>query len=432
MSTIVIGPSKINGVLKAPPSKSCMQRACAAALINGGISFISNYGISNDDIAAIEIIKQLGAIVEEKDAVLVIDARNFNKQNRQTQSSLKILCDESGLSLRMFTPIVALLQQQAIIDGKGSLLQRPIHFFEDILPQLNVSIKTNYSKLPIKIKGPLVTKNIAIDGALSSQFLTGLLFAFAYKNKEAVIKVTNLKSKPYIDLTLSVMKDFGLNIPKNNNYEEFTFSKQQLKLASDEKLEYEVEGDWSNAAFLLVAAAIAGNIVVKGLNANSTQADKAIIDVLKMVGCNVIINENTIGIIKQEQALQCFTFDATHCPDLFPPLVALASFCKGTSIIKGVSRLKHKESDRALSLEEEFKKMGVLINISADIMQVNGAAQIKGAIVNSHNDHRIAMACAIAALNASGKVSIENAEAINKSYPNFYEDLEKIGAVILR
>jgi len=424
MSSVNIHPSIIQGILQAPASKSCMQRACAAALLKGGKTIIHNYGMSNDDRAAIDIIKQFGASVLFKNDDLVIESK-FSTINNQ-QSIISINCEESGLSLRMFTPIAALLNQTVNIIGAGSLLNRPATFFDEILPKLSVRVESNNGKLPLAIKGALQANDISIDGSLSSQFLTGLLFAYSFTNCDAIISVTDLKSKPYIDLTLQVMQDFGLNIPKNNNYKEFVFAKQTIPQSTNQQTNYTVEGDWSNASFLLVAGAVAGSITIKGLSLNSTQADKAILDVFKMSDADIHIEANEINI-SNAKTLKSFDFDATDCPDLFPPLVALASYCNGTSNIKGVSRLKHKESNRAFSLQQEFAKMGVEIILNDDIMLVKGTTNIKGSIVDSHNDHRIAMACAVAALKANGRTTILHADAINKSYPKFFEDLERVG-----
>ena len=432
MSNITIHPSRINGTLQAPPSKSCTQRAYAAALLKGGKTIITNYGKSNDDKAALEIIQQLGAIAIIENDQMIIDASNSKFKIQNSKLITSINCNESGLSLRMFTPIAALLNQEIVITGKGSLLNRPINFFDKILPLLNVQVETKNGTLPIKIKGELQAKNIEIDGSLSSQFLTGLLFAFSFKNVGATITVNNLKSKPYIDLTLQVMQDFGMNIPQNKGYEEFVFTQYLTPNIQypNKPMNYTIEGDWSNAAFLLVAGAIAGDVTVKELNINSTQADKAILEVLKNIGCGITIESSEITISNATLGLNAFTFDATDCPDLFPPLVALASCCKGISTIKGITRLQHKESNRAISLQEEFGKMGVTIFLKNDTMLIQGTEEIKAAIVSSHNDHRIAMACTVAALKAKGNTIIENAEAINKSYPNFYEDLKRVGATI--
>lgn len=421
---VTISPSKISGSIYASASKSSMQRACAAALIANRETVISNPGRSNDDLAALEVIQKLGAtITSVNDNKLLIKGSDF------TSGATEINCGESGLGLRMFAPIAALSSHEIILNGSGSLLQRPMDFFDEIFPQLGITIQSNNGKLPIKIKGPLQPKNISIDGSLSSQFLTGLLMAYAKACTQPVsITVNNLKSKPYIDLTLQVLKHFGWHV-ENRNYKEFYFdpkgSKASPKGGGLEGASYTVEGDWSGAAFVLVAGAIAGDVIVEGLDPQSAQADKAIIDALKKSGANISINENEISI--QGKNLKAFDFDATDCPDLFPPLVALATYCKGTSAITGVSRLTHKESNRALSLKNEFGKLGVNILLQDDIMLIEGSKPV-GATVHSHHDHRIAMACAVAALQADGQTIIHEAEAINKSYPDFYDHLKRLNA----
>jgi 3-phosphoshikimate 1-carboxyvinyltransferase len=268
----------------------------------------------------------------------------------------------------------------------------------------------------------LQPRDISIDGSLSSQFLTGLLLSFAAGGaKDVAIKVNNLKSKPYIDLTLDVMKHFGWEV-ENRNYEEFYFPGSAGQKG---RVEYTVEGDWSGGAFLLVAGAVAGPITVKGLDVNSTQADKAILQALRDSGAKLGFAGDEILV--GPALLKAFHFDATDCPDLFPPLVALAACCEGTTVITGVSRLAHKESDRGLTLQEEFGKMGLSIGLDGDKMLVFGGGPLKGATVHSRHDHRIAMACAVGALRADGPVTIEEAEAINKSYPDFYEHLKQLG-----
>ena len=323
----------------------------------------------------------------------------------------------------MFTPIVALSDKEITINGSGSLETRPMDFFDDILPQLGVKIKSNDGKLPMTVQGPLVPANIEVDGSLSSQFLTGLLMAYSAAGaKDVSIKVKDLKSKPYIDLTLDVMKHFGMNVPENKNYKEFVFHNEPTQ---DTTHQYTVEGDWSGGAFLLVAGTIAGSITVRGLDLSSTQADRKIMDAL--MNANAAIAMETKGIQAHPGGLRGFEFDATDCPDLFPPLVALAAYCEGQTKIKGVRRLKHKESNRAVTLQDEFDLMGVRIDIEDDTMIIHGGF-VKGADVYSHHDHRIAMACAVAALGANSETIMEKAEAINKSYPDFYEDLKSLGA----
>lgn len=378
-------------------------------------------------MAALEVIQKLGAVIsEESDSRIVIESKGVQPV------SAEMNCGESGLGIRMFTPVAALSPNEILINGTGSLLTRPMNFFDEIFPQLGIVIESNAGKLPLKIKGPLQPANITIDGSLSSQFLTGLLMAFG---KAATIPVTitvnNLKSKPYIDLTLQVMKHFGYNVI-NDNFESFII--HPVNLPDGHSINYTVEGDWSGASFLLVAGAVSGNITVKGLDVFSTQADKAILKALMDSGCNISIEEKQIEIGPPAigvKGLKAFHFDATDCPDLFPPLVALAAYCNGTTAIEGVNRLAHKESNRGLTLQEEFGKMGITIKLQDDLMLVEGGGTVNGATVHSHHDHRIAMACAVAALGATGETKIEEAEAINKSYPNFYEHIKMLGTTVV-
>jgi len=419
---VKVNPSIISGTIKAPASKSSMQRACAMALLANGKTTILNAGKSNDDLAALDIIQKLGATIEIANDELNIGSSDFKNK------SAEINCGESGLGIRMFAPIVALSSAQITINGTGSLLKRPMNFFDEIFPQLGVNFYSNNGHLPLTIKGPLQPADIIIDGSLSSQFLTGLLIAFANAaTKPVTITVINLKSKPYIDLTLQMMNQFGYKV-ENDNYQKFLIQPHRKNQAHQTII---IEGDWSGAAFLLVAAAIAGSITITGLDIFSTQADKAILKALMDCGTNISIEEKQISI---NTALgkngKPFQFDATDCPDLFPPLVALAAYCKGKTTLKGVSRLLHKESNRALTLQDEFDKMGVTIELNGDMMVIYGGGVVKGADVHSHHDHRIAMACAVAGLKSDSEMVIEEAQAVKKSYPDFYNDLKSLGASV--
>lgn len=419
----IVRPSKISGTITAPASKSAMQRACAAALLKGGKTILHNPGVSEDDKAALDIIQQLGATVTHELDKIIIQSNGVNAVAKE------INCGESGLSARMFTSIAALNKKPITVSGRGSLLKRPLSFFDEVLPQLGVKCESRNGLLPLTITGPLKPKNIEIDGSLSSQFLTGLLFAYSAAGAANVtIRTNDLHSKPYIDLTLKIMADFGLSVPLNKNYEEFHFPKQSITQFDHSNFVYEVEGDWSGAAFLLVAGVISGNVTVKGLNAFSAQADKVITKAIMQANSRILFSEEQIQTKESENRLRAFWFDATECPDLFPPLVALASYCEGTTTIEGVSRLTYKESNRAMTLQEEFGKMGIRIMIENDHMLVEGKTGVKGARVSSRHDHRIAMACAVAALGADGEVIIDDAGAVNKSYPQFWEHLQKLNA----
>jgi len=418
----IVQPSGISGTLRAPRSKSDMQRACAAALLHHGVTHIVDPGKSNDDLAALDVVSKLGAEVTEQGNTVVIKSKGVDPFFDE------INCGESGLGIRMFTPIASLGSRELKITGTGSLLSRPMHFFDEIFPQLGISIHSNEGRLPLLIKGPLLPSSIEVDGSLSSQFLTGLLMAYSAAGaKDVTITVKDLKSKPYIDLTLGVLKSFGMKVPAVRDYKTFTFSAIDHVQPVGE-INYHVEGDWSGAAFLFVAGAIAGDISIKGMRSDSVQADMKILEAIKDAGAKLRLEEGVYHVGPAD--LIAFHFDATECPDLFPPLVALAAYCSGNTVIKGAMRLTHKESNRALTLQDVFGKMGVQIELDGDLMIVHGNRHLKGSKVHSHHDHRIAMAAAVAALGAEGAVMIEEAEAINKSYPDFYEHLKALGTSI--
>lgn len=415
-------PSTIQGNIRSPRSKSDMQRACAAALLHHGRTTILDPGRSNDDLAALDVIAKLGAEVQDLGNKIIITSNGVAPLENE------INCGESGLGIRMFTPIAALSNRQLTILGKGSLVNRPMDFFDVIFPQLDIAITTNGGKLPLQVKGPLIPKNIEVDGSLSSQFLTGLLMAYAASDATNVtITVKDLKSKPYIDLTLRVLKDFGMKVPVVKNHETYFFSAEN-HTAQEGEFSYAIEGDWSGAAFLFVAGAISRQIVIEGMRSDSVQADMKILEAIKDAGAGLQLKGNNYTVTPA--ALKAFEFDATECPDLFPPLVALATYCEGITKIKGVRRLTHKESNRGLTLQDVFGKMGIQIDLDDDLMLVHGGKQPQGASVHSHHDHRIAMAAAVAALGATGPITIADAEAIDKSYPAFYNDLKQLGVQV--
>ena len=419
---VIVTPSIATGHVRAPRSKSDMQRACAASLLHSGTTIIKDPGRSNDDLAALDVIAKLGASVVDKGDLIEIASQGVDPH------ATEINCGESGLGIRMFTPIAALSKKTLIMNGSGSLLKRPMQFFDEIFPQLGITITSNEGRLPLSIKGPLTPKTIEVDGSLSSQFLTGLLMAFSASNANGVtIKVNDLKSKPYIDLTLAVLKSFGMKVPRVNSYEKFIFEDEQHVQPVGE-MHYQVEGDWSGAAFLFVAGAISGKLTIGGMRKDSVQADMKILEAINDAGALCDFVDGVYHV--QPSILRAFEFDATECPDLFPPLVALAAYCKGITKIKGAERLTHKESNRALTLQDVFGKLGVKIDLDGDLMFVHGGVELHGAEVHSHHDHRIAMAAAVAAVGATSPVRITDAEAIDKSYPDFYRDLISLGASV--
>ena len=410
-----VDPSAIKGKIKAPASKSMTQRAIAAALLADGQSIIHNPSYCDDSLAAMSIAVGLGARVEPEANELKINGSVELKEP-------KLNCGESGLAIRMFSPIAALYPTEITMVGANSLKKRPMIMIEEALKQLGVKCSSTGGFLPLTIHGPIKGGFCEIDGSISSQLLTGLLMALPLATKDSEIKVNNLKSKPYIDMTIRLLNSFGIKI-HNTDYKQFRIPGNQKYIPGS----YTVEGDWSGGAFLLVAGAINGNLSVVGLNKESLQSDRAIISALEKAGAHIKINENQIDISKSE--LKAFDFDATDCPDLFPPLVALASFCTGVSTIKGVSRLIHKESNRGESLKEEFNKMNIKIEIKDDLMLITGGKP-QGAHVESHEDHRIAMAVAVTALGAAGKVYIRDSQCVVKSYPGFFDDLRTLGVIV--
>ena len=410
-----IKPAKVNGIVNIPPSKSYSQRALLAAALSQN-STVHNVGNSNDEIAMVNCIKELGAqiVVVDKTTLII---------KTITKKPTNLNVGESGLCSRLMIPVAAMFQHHVKVDAHGSLLIRPMDYIKNTFDELGVGIELDQNKfLPALIKGPYSANTANIDGTIGSQFLSGLLFALPLNNHNTTLIVNDLKSKPYVDITIETLREFGVEI-ENIDYKKFVVNGQQ----KFNQIEYTIEGDWSSASTLLVAAAIAGKITARNLNPNSLQADRAIIDVLQQIGAKITYNNTgkQSEITVEKDQLNHFDFDANDCPDLFPALVALAVNCNGISTIKGVKRLFNKESNRALTLQSEFGKLGAIIELDDDIMTVHPTV-LKAGNVTSHNDHRIAMATAAAAVNAAGEITVDGCQAVNKSYPDFFNDLNKI------
>lgn len=414
----IIKPGFLSGTVTVPPSKSLMQRACAGALLHHGTTIIRNPGVSEDDKAALSIIQQLGAnIIAHRTGELIIESSGI------IHIGGAIHCGESGLSARMFIPIAALSENNIAINGRGSLLNRPMDVYESIFPQLGVLLGDYNGHIPFSVKGPLRPKNIAIDGSLSSQFLTGLLFAFCYAATEAVIiDVHDLKSKPYIDLTLGMLKAFGWHVT-HENYKRFIIDPAQLE--RKDVVEVTIEPDWSSAAYWMVGAAINGAVTLQGLDVSSQQADRYILDILSFANNKVAHSDSNVTI--NHGQLSPFSIDLSDSPDLFPVVATLAAVCDGTSSLSGLHRLKHKESDREESITAMLRQFGVVYIIKDDSLIVEGNGELRGAVINGCNDHRIVMAAAVGALVADSETIISDAQAVAKSYPSFFEHLRSLG-----
>lgn len=414
---ITVYPSEISGMLTAPSSKSLAIRAIVAAMLADGTSILKNPSRCDDALAAIKMVAYFGADFWIEDDILTIIGGS-------TSNETLINCGESGLLARLMIPLAAIGSDEITITGEGTLLKRKLGNIDGPLQNLRVNCNTNNGFLPVKVKGPLVGGKVEVDGSESSQFISGLLMALPLASNDSKVIVHDLKSRPYVDLTLDLLKKFGINI-ENRDYQSFKIPGNQKYKAA----EIELEGDWSGAAFLFVAAAINGEVRVKGLNRFSEQADRNILKALAAAGVEVNQNDDEISVSKSP--LSAFEFDATHSPDLFPPLAVLAAVCDGVSKIKGVERLHNKESNRGLTLQQELGKLGIEIILDGNLMQVKGG-KIEGGTIFSHHDHRIAMAAAVAGLIAEKPVIIQNAECVSKSWPSFFEDLELLNVKIVK
>lgn len=406
-----IKPSAYRGRLTARGSKSYIQRALALTAFTKGVSVLKGVSYSNDALTALEIIRQLGAEISKSEETLYI-------KGGELICPPSINCNESGLSVRMFTPLMALFDSPVFIEGTGSLLKRPQQVIVDTLSRFGAKVESENGFLPLLVKGPLKPGNIIVDGSFTSQVITGLLMALPFLHGDSTILVEKLNSKPYIDITLEVLQDFGIRIERKG-YEAFYIQGGQSSIAR----EYSIEPDWSGMAFHLVGGAIAGKVEMLMEKTSSKQADRAIIEVLIEAGADVSISPGKICVSKGD--LKAFEYDATDSPDLFPPLVVLAMNAKGISKIYGVERLLHKESSRARVLMQQFNSIGASIGIKENTMYVR-KSHLKGGRLRAHSDHRIAMAGAIAALKANQSITIEEAESVKKSYPEFFEDFNHL------
>ncbi len=408
----LITASRLSGKISIPSSKSDSQRALLAAALASGTSIISNVGQSDDEQYMLKCIQSLGAQVSvDQDKISIQGINHFPKQ-------LDLNCGESGLGLRLLTSICAAHEGTHHISGEGSILTRDHSFFEQYFPAMGVDVTSEGGKLPLEIGGQLKPGKYTVDGSQSSQYISGLLMAFPLLNGDTELTIHDLKSKPYVDMTIETLKAFGINIKEDGN--RYFISGNQTYQPTN----YKVESDWSSASYWLVAAVLGHELELSGLNLASKQADIAMLQALKNANCLVHSSNNSIHIDGTKR--KAFVFDATDCPDLFPALVALSAGCKGVSKISGVHRLKNKESDRGVVLQQEYAKLGLKIEIQEDEMIIFGGRELHGGTVDSHNDHRIAMCLGITATFINDDVQLLNSEAVTKSYPTFWNDLDEL------
>jgi len=421
-----VWPSQISGLIVPPPSKSIAQRAVACGMMARGETILTHFPDSDDANAALSAAQSLGAVITRQgDTVSMRGGFPLNFQSGIRNPKSIIHCGESGLTSRLFTPVAALHENEFTITGEGTLLTRPFDAFESIFPQLGASFSSTSGSLPLTIKGPLKGGEVEVDGSLSSQFVTGLLLALPRAADDSIVKVRSLVSSPYVAMTIAVAKHFGVHINLSDIGEYLIKGGQ-----SYQAVPLEIPADWSGAAFLLVAAALCSDpfLEIGGLSQTIPQADMRILDALQAAGVKVQKTPLSYKVFRSE--ISAFEFDATDCPDLFPPLVALAAFANGVSSIRGVSRLHHKESNRAKVLQEEFGKANIRVVIRDDEMKIY-PGYIRPAIIHSHSDHRIAMAAAVLGM-AGDRMTIQLSDSVSKSYPSFFSDLAAIGAKVAK
>lgn len=417
MDKIIIKPKLLKGNIVVPPSKSLGHRGIIATALSRGISRVDNIQLSKDIEATMEIMKELGAVVNIEGHSLHIDGRKMFSYEKK----LDLRCKESGSTLRFLIPLALTKEGDYIFHGEGKLISRPLEPYYEIFEEKGIKYSTEEGGLPLKVRGKLTSGTYRVRGDVSSQFITGLLFSLPILEGNSKIEITTkLESKGYIDLTLDILKDFSIDI-ENNNYKEFNIRGAQKYNSRN----YYVEGDYSQGAFLLVAGALGSSIVCSGLNKNSLQGDKVILDILEAMGCSM--EESEEGIKVKPSRTKGIEIDASNCPDLVPVLTVLASLTEGETKIVNAKRLRIKECDRLHAITKELNKLGANIIELEDSLIISGVNELKGGEVDSHNDHRIVMALAIAATRAKGNVIINNPMAIEKSYPNFFKDYIKLG-----
>ena len=421
MADLKIYPSKLKGEVKIPPSKSMAHRAIICAALSDGLCIIENIDYSDDIIATIDAMNSLGAkIVKHKDYIEVIGAYGSDEKPQETRI---IDCNESGSTLRFLVPISLLFKGSSKFIGRGNLGKRPLTTYYNIFERQGIEYSYEEGNLNLVINGELNPGTFEVEGNVSSQFITGLLFTLPLlKEDSKIIITTEMESKGYIDLTLRAMSDFGVEII-NNNYREFIIKGNQKYNARN----YRVEGDYSQAAFFLCADSLGNDVLCKDLDLNSLQGDKEVIDILERM--NVVFNANDIGVKGTTNGeLASTVIDGSQYPDIIPVLTSVAALTKGTTEIINAGRLRIKECDRLAAVTSELNKLGAKIIEKEDGLVVTGVEKLQGGVeVWSHKDHRIAMTLAIASTRCEEPIVIKDYECIAKSYPKFFEDFKALG-----
>jgi 3-phosphoshikimate 1-carboxyvinyltransferase len=418
LDCIKIKPSLLKGEISIPPSKSLCHRAIICAALSNEESKIDNVNFSDDIIATCKGMKILGAKIERIDDTLIIRG-SINALTGET-----IDCNESGSTLRFLIPIALVQPANIRFVGRGKLVSRPLDIYYNIFEKQDILYSNDMGNLPLNIEGQFKPGNFAIEGNISSQFISGLLFSLPLLDGDSkIIITTNLESKGYVDLTLDMLNRYGIEII-NNGYKEFIIKGNQRYKGRD----YRVEGDYSQAAFWLVGGILGEEITSRNLNLESLQGDRVIIDIINKMGGTITLDETFIKTIASNT--KGIIIDASQCPDLVPVLAVLAALSNGQTKIVNAARVRIKESDRLNAIATELNKLGADVREFDDGLVINGKDSLIGGVVDSWNDHRIAMALAIASIKCKDEIIIKNSEAVKKSYPHFWEDFKKLGGKI--
>ena len=413
---VILSPSKLNGTVSAPPSKSCMHRAliCAAAADKPTKIICSSF--SKDTEATMACLSALGARFEHSDGAVTVYPINRNESKECVLD-----CNESGSTLRFMLPFAAALGRSCTFIGAERLGQRPLLPLCEALNSHGVSTSYKESFLPCSINGKLSGGAFEIPGDISSQFITGLLFALGITNGGEIKATTPIQSGPYIDITTDIQKKFGITVEKTESG--YIVPSGQHYTSPGET---EIEGDLSNGAFWLVAGAIGSEekITCTALREDTLQGDGKIIDILREMGADISRDGDKVTVYKSQ--LSAIEIDCSDIPDIVPVLCVAATAAEGTTVFKNIERLRAKESDRVQTTADMIKALGGKIEFDCNTISVTGCT-LTGGTVSSANDHRIAMSAAIASLRCSDTVTIDIAEAVNKSYPDFYEKFTMLG-----
>ena len=429
---IRIYPGKLKGTVKAPPSKSVAHRALICASLAEGRSVIRGISGSRDMDATIGCMRALGAdIRREEGDIAVVEGIGpgsgifHPEEEKMAQKTATLDCIESGSTLRFLLPVAAALGAEAAFRGRGKLPERPMTPLADEMKKKGVEfLPEGRDRLPFSIRGRLHPGVFEIPGNVSSQYISGLLFALPLLKGSSEIRVKGrLESAGYVALTLQMIRDFGVEIEENEAG--FLIAGDQRYLARD----VEVESDYSQAAFWLTAAACGSDLSVTGLREDSSQGDREAVDILRRFGA-VVERDGTDITVRKNGPLRPVDVDGGDIPDIIPILSVAAACAEGTSIFSDVSRLRIKECDRLSAMADCLGRLGAAVKESRDTLTVTGAAggTLKGGCeVSGYNDHRIVMSMAIAALSCEEPVLIRGAEAVAKSYPDFFREFRRLG-----